>query len=128
MHVFDYRTIASSMPSDLAGASNVLFDLRARNEMRKTVNEGTFRELERAAIVESVRGSNAIEGIVTTRDRLSELVSGATPRTHGEWEILGYRSALQELYAPDFSADLSEEYVRHLHAILVGQTSMEAGR
>lgn len=128
MHIFDYRSIASTMPSDLAGASNVLFDLRARNEMRIQANEGTFKELQSAAIVESVRGSNAIEGIVTTRARLSELIQGASPRTHGEREILGYRSALQELYAPDFSADLSEEYVRHLHAILVGQTSMEAGR
>lgn len=128
MHIFDYRFLAKDVPADLAGASNVLFDLRARNDLRISEHPETYEELRRAAIVESVRGSNAIEGIVTTRARLEALVSGdARPTAHGEREILGYRDALQEMYAPGFSADLSEDYVRHLHGLLLGESSVDAG-
>lgn len=74
-----------------------------------------------------MRGSNAIEGIVTTRARLAELIHGAKPHTHGEREILGYRNALRELYSPGFSGDLTEDYVRHLHALLLEATSDQAG-
>lgn len=129
MHVFDYRFLADAIPSELAAASNVIYDLRARNDLRMHGDEKLFESLRSAAIVESVRGSNAIEGIVTTRARLEGLVRGdAAPVNHGEQEILGYKNALQEIYDPEFSADLSEDYVRHLHALLLQATSDQAGR
>ena len=127
MHVFDYRMLTDSLPADIAGVSNIIFDLRARNEMRRLQDGSGFDRLREAAIVESVRGSNAIEGIVTTRARLAELMGGAEPHTHGERELMGYRAALQEMYAPDFSADLTEDYVHHLHRLLLGSTSTQAG-
>ena len=128
MHNFDYRFLGSSISADLSGASNILFDLRARNALRMQENAGMYEKLRQAAIIESVRGSNAIEGIVTTRARLEKIVLGdAKPITHGEQEILGYREALQELYSPDFSADLTEDYIRHLHRVLLQATSVQAG-
>ena len=129
MHVFDYRFLAGDVPAELSGASNVLFDLRARNALRMSEQPEAYDELRQAAIVESVRGSNAIEGIVTTRAQLQALMSGdARPSTHGEREILGYRNALREMYDPEFFADLSEDYVRHLHELLLGETTVDAGR
>ena len=128
MHDFDYRFLAKDVAAEIAGISNIIFDLRARNSLRRKGNERMFEQLRQAAIVDSVRGSSAIEGIVTTRDRARDLVQGATqPMTHGEHEILGYRDALQEIYAPGFSADLSEDLVRHFHRLLMGSTSLEAG-
>ncbi|MBR3316530.1 MAG: Fic family protein [Atopobiaceae bacterium] len=127
MHRFDYRALADYLPTDIANITNVIFDLRARNEMRQVKNPSGFERLRESAVVESVRGSNAIEGIVTTKARLEELVSGAPPHTHGECEILGYKNALEEMYAPGFSADLSEDYVLHLHQLLLGTTSDQAG-
>ena len=128
MHLFDYSFLAAGVSSELAGTSNLLFDLRARNELRRQNDASAYDELRQAAIVESVRGSNAIEGIVTTKARLEELIAGtAAPQTHDEQEILGYKEALQEIYAPGFSATLSEDYVRHLHSLLLGSTSSEAG-
>ncbi|MBR3224948.1 MAG: Fic family protein [Atopobiaceae bacterium] len=127
MHRFDYRALADCLPADLANITNVVFDLRARNELRQTREPSEFERLKQAAIVESVRGSNAIEGIVTTKARLEELVSGAAPKTHGEREILGYKNALQEMYAPGFKADLSEDYILHLHEFLFGGISDQAG-
>ena len=129
MHTFDYRFLADAVPADLADVTNILFDLRARNEMRLNEDANMFDALRNAAIIESVRGSNAIEGIVTTNARLKEIVQdGAAPVTHGELEMLGYRNALQEIYAPGFSADLTEDYVLHLHALLLQATSTDAGR
>ena len=116
LHVFDYRTLEESVDADFLSMTNVIFDLRARNDLRQKQDETTFDRLREAATIESVRGSNAIEGIVTTRARLAELVRGAEPRTHGEREILGYKSALQEIYAPGFSADLSEDYRMRLRS------------
>lgn len=128
MRNFDYRFLERSISADLSGASNILFDLRARNALRMQEDAGMYERLRQAAIIESVRGSNAIEGIVTTRARLEEIVvGGAKPVTHGEREILGYREALQELYSPDFSADLTEDYIRHLHRLLLQATSGRAG-
>lgn len=45
MHVFDYRFLAKDVPADLAGASNVLFDLRARNDLRMSERPQTYEEL-----------------------------------------------------------------------------------
>lgn len=128
VHQFDYRALVDAIPGDIASVTNVLFDLRARNELRREQDRAAFDQLKEAAIIESVRGSNAIEGIVTTKARLDELVGGAEPRTHGEREMLGYRSALQEMYAPGFDAGISEDYLRHLHALILGAGSTEAGR
>lgn len=128
MHKFNYRFLSESIASDISGASNVLFDLRARNVLRLESAPAAFDRLRHAAIVESVRGSSAIEGIVTTRARLKGIVEGTeAPQTHGEREILGYRMALQEIYERDFSGGLTEDYVRHLHSLLLGDTSVEAG-
>ena len=128
VHRFDYRFLAESVPSELANLTNILYDLRARNELRLHERPEAFRALRESAIIESVRGSNAIEGIVTTRARLEAIVNGGSaPQTHSEQEILGYKAALQEMYAPGFSATLTEEYIRHLHSLVLGGSSREAG-
>lgn len=129
MHVYDYRFLADLIPASYAGVTNLIYDLRACNEMRRRNDSDTFERLREAAVVESVRGSNAIEGIVTTRARLEGLIQGEVePITYGEQEILGYRKALREIYSPDFAGDLTEDYVRHLHATLLYATSDQAGR
>lgn len=128
MHRFDYRDLARTLDATLVGVTNVLVDLRARNELREQQDAIGFEKLKQAAVIESVRGSNAIEGIVTTKARLEELVQGAEPLTHGEREILGYKNALQEIYSPSFSGSLTEDYIRHLHALLLGGTSNQAGK
>ena len=128
MHIFEYSPAAVDISPELVGPSNILFDLRARNNLRMQEDASTFEHLREAAMVESVRGSNAIEGIVTTQERLAEIVSGTSrPRSRNEREILGYRNALQEMYAPGFSESVSEEYIRHLHQLIKEESSPEAG-
>ena len=129
MHRFDYRFLSESVPAELASVTNLIYDLRARNDIRLNGDPYMRESLRQVAIVESVRGSNAIEGIVTSRARLKELIVGdAPPLEHGERELIGYRGALQEMYDPSFSAELSEDYIRHLHALLFQASSERAGK
>ena len=126
MHVFDYRFLKDAIPANLAGLSDILYDLRARDQMRRSSNSSVFQNLRKSAIVESVESSNAIEGIVTTGARIREIVqNNAAPHTHDEHEIFGYKNALQEIYDDDFSEDLSEELVCHFHRLLLEATSPE---
>lgn len=59
-------------------------------------------ELERlieVAKVQSTESSNRIEGIITTRSRLQQLVEDkTTPRNRDEKEILGYRNVLNLIH------------------------------
>ena len=127
MRHFDYRGLAGTLDARLTNLVSIIYDLRARNDLRGQQDAAGFERLKQAAVIESVRGSNAIEGIVTTKSRLTELMQGAKPYTHGEQEIVGYKNALQEIYAPGFSASLTEDYLCHLHSLLLGSTSAEAG-
>ena len=126
MHIFDYSFLKDTIPASLAGLSDILYDLRARDQMRRGSNLSVFQSLRKAAIIESVESSNAIEGIVTTGVRIKEIVQeNAVPITHDEHEIFGYKNALREIYDDDFSEDLSEELVCHFHKMLLEVTSPE---
>lgn len=128
MHVFGYRFLADAIPADIVGASNIIYDLRGRDAVRRETNVAVFEGLREAAMIDSVRGSNAIEGIVTTQARMQELLQmDAPPSSHAEREIVGYRDALQEIYAPGFASDLSENMVCHFHQLLFRTSSKSAG-
>lgn len=63
-------------------ASNAVLGIRREN------NEKIYTELVKIARVQSVKGSNAIEGIVTTDARIKEIVEGnSAPLTCREQEF-----------------------------------------
>lgn len=67
-------------------------------KQKRTFQE-IFTELSKIAKVQSVKSSNAIEGIVTTDERIHEIVKGnSTPLNHSEQEIAGYRDALAAVH------------------------------
>ena len=129
MHIYDYSFLKSSDYADMLGLTNIIYDLRAREEIRQSSNTALFESLRRIAIVDSVESSNAIEGIVATGERIKEMMSGdGKPRNHDEREIIGYSRALDEIYGTDSVPDISGEYIKHLHHLMLEQTSKEAGR
>ena len=128
MHRFDYSFIRESIPGSLSGLVGIIYDLRGRGEIRKTENQRVFEGLRQAAMVDSVRSSNAIEGIVTTAERAKALVrQDAVPVNHDEQEILGYRNALAEIYAGFERMELSEELVKHFHQRMEQNAAADAG-
>ena len=128
VHSFDYQFLKYDMPAELLGISGMISDLKARDMIRRSQNVDMLKKLRKAAMIESVKGSNAIEGIVTTGKRLTALVQkDDKPLNHAEEEILGYKNALSEIYNDDFDAELSEPLLKHFHQLLLSSVSEEAG-
>lgn len=88
----------TNIPSNISSLSTIIADLRAKEDFRKLQYADSYEKLSQKAIVESVKGSNAIEGIVTTDDRIRDIVNGAIPVTHDEKEISGYKEALNLIH------------------------------
>ena len=66
MRKFDYSFLKNgSVPADLLNALTGIYSLRSEDNGRKRRFPNIYSELEKIARVQSVRGSNAIEGIVT---------------------------------------------------------------
>ncbi len=129
MRKFDYNFLADEIPSNIAGTSDIISDLRAKEGFRKLQYEDAFDKLREKAIIESVRGSNAIEGIVTTDDRIRAIVEGNKPVTHDELEISGYKDALNLIHTSHEDIDVTEETILTFHRYIQNETNpREAGR
>ena len=129
MRRFDYSFLKDPLPADLLGITNIIYDLRARTELRQAASPALFSAIREQAIVDSVKSSNAIEGIVTSKARLSGLLDGSlAPKTRDEHEILGYRAALALIYSDPSALPLSERTIRELHRLMLEGVSSEAGR
>lgn len=79
------------------------------------------------ARIQSVKSSNAIEGIVTTDARIKEIIDGnSAPLNHNESEIAGYRDALDEVHKYHEELSFSEDMILHLHKISQGIVNAES--
>ena len=80
-------------------------------------------------MVESVKGSNAIEGIITTDDRIREIVNGSIPISHDEMEISGYKDALKLINTSYEALDFTEDVILSFHKMLILMSNFkEAGK
>jgi len=113
MHIFDYSYLKDSfLPAQLVNLTSNIAALRVLSAERHARFDHAYSELERIAKIESVKASNAIEGIVTTDARLKELMQDATaPLNHTEAEISGYRDALNEIHLNHLLHDFTEREV-----------------
>lgn len=82
--------------------------------------------MEKVAKVQSVKSSNAIEGIITSDERINEIVNKSSkPLNHNEAEIAGYRDALNKIHLEYKEMDFTEETILNLHEILMAYTAYE---
>ena len=100
MHKFDYSFLDNGMlPASLVNLTSDIYSLRTASANRKLENERAFIELVKIAKVQSVKSSNAIEGIITSDKRITEIVNNnSAPLNHDEAEIAGYRDALDIIH------------------------------
>lgn len=115
MHRFDYSFLRESVPGSVIGVVDIISDLNAKEAFRQQQYKTTFEKLRETAIIESVKGSNAIEGIVTTDGRIRDIVAGAAPISHQEQEISGYKDALQAIHEGHQYMDVTEETILYFH-------------
>ena len=122
MHKYDYNFLKDKIPGNIIGLTDIISDLKAKEEIRKLQYEDTFEQLRQKAVIESVKGSNAIEGIVTTDSRIRDIVGGATPLTHDEMEISGYKDALKMIHEEHMVLDVDEGLILRIHRMIEEQT------
>lgn len=129
MKRYDYSFLRNmKVPVKFLSFTNVIYTLKITEEEKKTIYPDVFTALQKLAVVQSVKGSNAIEGIVTTDKRIEEIVNkSSAPLNHNEQEIVGYRDALNLIHSRHEEMSFNEELVLNLHRILLSQTSLQYG-
>ncbi len=101
MHRFDYSFLHNGMlPAALFNITSDIYTLATLSYSRKEVFADVFTNSEAAAKVQSVKSSNAIEGIATTDERIIAIVDGnSAPLSHSGQEIAEYRDAIAHIHA-----------------------------
>ena len=120
MHIFDYSFLdKGKLPAEMVNLTSAITAFNSISIARKEKNKSVYTELEKIARIQSVKGSNAIEGIVTTDVRIKEIVNGnSAPLDHNEREIAGYRDALDEIHRSYAELSISENTILHLHQVM----------
>ncbi len=118
MHIFNYDFLQDMLlPAQLVNMATSIATLKTLAARRKQENKKIFQSLETIAKIDSVKASNAMEGIVTTDARLNDIVNGnSAPLNHTEAEIAGYRDVLNEIHTNWQVHDFSESDIQLFHA------------
>lgn len=129
MHKFDYSFLNNGLlPATFVNLTASIASLKTMAGVRKEENRKVFTELESIARVQSVKSSNAIEGIITSDSRIAEIVNqNSAPLNHNEMEIAGYRDALNEIHKGHEYIDFRQSDILRLHEIMMSMTGYEYG-
>lgn len=121
MRKYDYSFLEQDkIPGSLVNVLTGIYSMKSDNDHRKEKYDAVFTELEKIAIVQSVKGSNAIEGILTTDERINAIVNrSSAPLNHNEEEIAGYRDALNAIHDGYGNLNFNEANILSLHEILL---------
>ena len=127
MKKFDYSFLDNGLlPANLINITGTIYTLKTGAKIRKDEYEKIFTELEKIAKVQSVKSSNAIEGIVTSDERIEAIVNqNSKPLNHNESEIAGYRDALNEIHLHYEDIEFNENTILRLHEMMMNYTAHE---
>lgn len=129
MRKFDYTFLNNGLlPASLVNLTSNIASLKTMAGIRKEENTKIFTELELVAKIQSVKSSNAIEGIVTSDERIAAIVNqNSAPRGHAESEIAGYRDALNQIHLNFEYIDFRESDILRLHEMMMAVAGYEFG-
>ncbi len=129
MRKFDYSFLDNgSISTDLLNLTASVYSLRTMAGVRKGEFPKIFTELEVIARIQSVKNSNAIEGIITTDERIAAIVNrNSAPLNHNEREIAGYRDALNSIHEGYANLDFREADILLLHRTMLSLAGLSIG-
>ena len=129
MRKFDYSFLNNGLlPANLVNLTSSIAELKTMAGVRKEEYAKIFTELEAVAKVQSVKSSNAIEGIVTSDERIAAIVNrDSAPLNHTEGEIAGYRDALNAIHLHHDTLDFKQGDILGLHEALMRIAGYEYG-
>lgn len=129
MRKFDYSFLDNGLlPANLLNLASGISELKTMAGVRKAEYTKVFTELEVVAKVQSVKSSNAIEGIITSDERIAAIVNqDSAPMNHNEAEIAGYRDALNAIHLGYSNIDFRQSDILRLHEMMMGFTGYAFG-
>ena len=129
MRRFDYSFLNNGLlPANLVNLTSNIAALKTMAGVRKEEYTQIFTELEAVAKVQSIKSSNAIEGIVTSDERIAAIVNqNSAPLNHNEAEIAGYRDALNEIHLGYEHIDFRQSDILRLHEMMMSFAGYEYG-
>ena len=129
MRKFDYSFLNNGLlPANLVNLTSSIVSLKTMAGVRKEEHMQVFTELEAVAKVQSIKSSNAIEGIVTSDERIVAIVNqNSAPLNHNEAEIAGYRDALNEVHLNHAHLDFRQRDILRLHEMMMSLAGYEFG-
>lgn len=129
MRIFDYSFLDNGLlPVSLVNLTSGIASLKTMAGVRKDEYAKIFTELESIARVQSVKSSNAIEGIVTSDERINAIVNqNSAPLNHNEAEIAGYRDALNAIHMGYEYMDFRQSDILRIHEMMMSIAGYEYG-
>jgi Fic family protein len=129
MRRFNYSFLEVGMlPAGLVNVVGAISQLKERGGVRKENHPEVFARLEGIAKVQSVKNSNEIEGIVSSEQRIVEIVNqGSAPRGHNEADIAGYCNVLDYIHKEYRQLDIRERDILHMHQQMLSLGPVEGG-
>lgn len=126
MRKYDYSFLKHlQVPIVLMDLTNAIVYIRQKEEEFKNTYPDVFTNLMKIAIIQSVKGSNEIEGIVTTDKRIKDIIEGKTdPLNHDEKEILGYKECLDFIHNGYREIKIDEDEILTLHRLLLSHADI----
>ena len=130
MRIFDYGFLKEArLPATMFGKAHMIGSYMESIAGRMREKPDVFEKLRHHAEFLSVKGSNAIEGISTSDERLTSLMNrDIEPAGHFEEEIAGYRDVLQSIHSNHKDMDLSVDLILDMHKTLMGYTVNGGGQ
>ena len=100
MREFHYKAQYNKLlSSDVVSLLSLIHEFRGKQTLYIEAKPDALAQLLEIAKIQSTEASNKIEGIVTTSERLKQLVRDKTvPKTRSEKEIAGYRDVLSTIH------------------------------
>lgn len=129
MRNFDYLKLKSyKWDNETILLISKIHEYKGKQELFLKQKPATLDKLVETAKIQSVEGSNNIEGIRTTNTRLKQIVQDkVAPRNRNEEEIAGYREVLNVIHENFDAIPIKPSYILQLHKILYQHSSSSIG-
>ncbi|MCD8203762.1 MAG: Fic family protein [Coprobacillus sp.] len=128
MHKFDYSFL-KDFPTNatLLNYLRTIYEVKGKESFYKEKYSSVIDKFSRIAVFESVKASNAIEGIYSTDTRIKKLIEfDVTPKGHDEAEIKGYQLVLDLIHSDHENLDFCEKDVLGFHSLLLSLVDEDA--
>lgn len=129
MRDFDYtKWVNKKWDTDVIEYIAKIHEYKGRQELYLSRKPQVLDNLVELAMIQSTTSSNKIEGVVTTDQRVKELVlKKVTPKNRDEEEIMGYQDVLNTIHENYEYIPITSSYILQLHRDLYQYSEKSIG-